>query len=387
MKIKEVTTRSDSARWLRVCDALYHSDPNWIPHIRQDISGIFNPAKNKLYKEGNARRWILTDDEGNTIGRIAAFWSKRYSTAQKQPTGGIGFFECTDNLDGAFMLFDTACNWLKAEGMEAADGPINFGEKEAYWGLLVENFTDMSSFRMNYNLPYYRKFFEEYGFMTYYEQLCYKRDLSIPAQEVFVRKSNQLMSEPGYRIGTARGRSTDQIAHDFVTIYNSAWAGHSGFKTMKKEQAIKAVMAMKPVMDPDIMVFVYHNDKPIGFYINLPEVNEFMQHVHGNLNWWGILKFLYYKQFGKRNTMVGMVFGVDRDYHGKGVEGAMIKFCEEEIVSLNRYKDTILTWIGDFNPKMIHIAENLGASLYRKLITYRLLFDRNKPFERHPMLK
>lgn len=387
MKIKEVTTRSDSARWLRVCDALYHSDPNWIPHIRQDISGIFNPAKNKLYKEGNARRWLLTDDEGNAIGRIAAFWSKRYSTAQKQPTGGIGFFECTDNRDGAFMLFDTACNWLKAEGMEAADGPINFGEKEAYWGLLVENFTDMSSFRMNYNLPYYRKFFEEYGFMTYYEQLCYKRDLSIPAQEVFVRKSNQLMSEPGYRIGTARGRSTDQIAHDFVTIYNSAWAGHSGFKTMKKEQAIKAVMAMKPVMDPDIMVFVYHNDKPIGFYINLPEVNEFMQHVHGNLNWWGILKFLYYKQFGKRNTMVGMVFGVDRDYHGKGVEGAMIKFCEEEIVSLNRYKDTILTWIGDFNPKMIHIAENLGASLYRKLITYRLLFDRNKPFERHPMLK
>jgi hypothetical protein len=135
------------------------------------------------------------------------------------------------------------------------------------------------------------------------------------------------------------------------------------------------------------MVFVYHFDKPIGFYINLPEVNEFMQHVRGNLNWWGILKFLYFKKFGRRNTMVGIVFGVDRDYHGKGVEGAMIKFCEEEIVSLNRYKDTILTWIGDFNPKMIHIAENLGASLYRKLITYRLLFDKSKPFERHPMQK
>lgn len=387
MKLIEVGSKNQERVWLYLDQKVYRNDSNWIPHIRQDVSGIFNPTKNKLFREGSAKRWILSDDAGQPIGRIAAFWSKRYSTAQKQPTGGIGFFECIDNRDAAFMLFDGACNWLKQEGMEAADGPINFGEKEAYWGLLVENFSDMSSFRMNYNLPYYQKFFEEYGFRTYYEQLCYKRDLSIPAQEVFVRKSNQIMSEPGYRIGTARGRSTDDIAQDFVTIYNAAWAGLSGFKTMKLEQAKKAVMAMKPVMDPDIMVFVYHHDKPIAFYINLPEVNEFMQYVHGNLNWWGILKFLYYKKFGKRNTMVGMVFGVDRDYHGKGVEGAMIKFCEQEIVSLNRYKDTILTWIGDFNPKMIHIAENLGATLNRKLITYRLIFDKNKTFERHPMLK
>ncbi len=268
--------------------------------------------------------------------------------------------------------------------MEAVDGPINFGEKEAYWGLLVENFKDMSSFRMNYNLPYYGKFFEDYGFRTYYEQWCYKRDLSVPAQEVFVKKSNALMSEPGFLIANARGRSLEQIAFDFVTVYNSAWGGHSGFKTMQIQQARNAVKAMKQVMDQDIMVFVYHNDKPIAFYINLPEVNEFMQHVHGNLNWWGILKFLYYKNFGKRKIMVGLVFGVDRDYHGKGVEGAMIKWAEENIVTLNRYQETILTWIGDFNPKMIKVAENLGAEVYRKLITYRKLFDESKEFVRHP---
>ena len=110
----------------------------------------------------------------------------------------------------------------------------------------------------------------------------------------------------------------------------------------------------------------------------------FMQHVHGNLNWWGILKFLYYKNFGKRKIMVGLVFGVDRDYHGKGVEGAMIKWAEENIVTLNRYQETILTWIGDFNPKMIKVAENLGAEIYRKLITYRKLFDESKEFVRHP---
>ena len=84
--------------------------------------------------------------------------------------------------------------------------------------------------------------------------------------------------------------------------------------------------------------------------------------------------------------MVGVVFGIDRAFHGKGAEGALIKFAEEFIVPLNRYKSTTLTWIGDFNPKMLKISENLGAELYRTLHTYRYLFDREKEFIRAPMV-
>jgi hypothetical protein len=55
------------------------------------------------------------------------------------------------------------------------------------------------------------------------------------------------------------------------------------------------------------------------------------------------------------------------------------------IVSLKRYDQTILTWIGDFNPKMLRVAENLGATVFRKLATYRLIFDPNKEFKRMPI--
>ena len=386
MHLKKVDDSKSANEWLRVPDLVYLNDSNYIPHIRQDVAGIFDPAKNKLFSQGQAARWILVDNAHRPVGRIAAFFSKKHSDAQKQKTGGIGFFECIDDDGAAQLLLQTAVDWLKALEVVAIDGPINFGEKEAYWGLLIENFTDMGSFRMNYNPPYYRRFFENFGFQIYYEQLCYKRDLHVPAQEVFVRKSQQLLQDKSFRVANARGRSLEQIANDFVTIYNAAWAVHGGFKPMKIEQARKAIQAMRPIMDRDIMVFAYHDEKPIGFYINLPEVNEFMQHVRGNMNALGMFRFLYYKMFGKRQVMVGIVFGVDKEYHGRGVEGAMIKYCEEHIVTLNRYHETILTWIGDFNPKMIHIAENLGASLYRKLATYRLYLDKSHPFERHPML-
>ena len=85
--------------------------------------------------------------------------------------------------------------------------------------------------------------------------------------------------------------------------------------------------------------------------------------------------------------MVGIVFGVSRKFQGRGVEGAMIKWSQENIVTLNRYNETVLTWIGDFNPKMLKISDYLGAKVYRKYYTYRYLFDRNIPFERHPILE
>jgi GNAT superfamily N-acetyltransferase len=386
MQIKIVEDSQLANQWLDVPASIYASDRNYIPHIRQDIAGIFDSNKNKLYAQGNAMRWLLLDDFEKPIGRIAAFFSQKYSEAQKQKTGGIGFFECIDQDEAAHLLFHEAADWLKKQEVEAIDGPINFGEKEAYWGLLIDNYTDMGSFRMNYNPPYYRRLFENFGFGIYYEQLCYKRDLHDPVQEVFARKSHHLLEDSSYRVTNARGKSLEDIALDFVAIYNAAWAVHDGFKPMRIEQARKAIQAMRPIMDRDIMVFAYHQEKPIGFYINLPEVNEFMQHAKGNLNALGMLRFLFHKLFSKRQVMVGIVFGVDKAYHGRGVEGAMIKYCEEHIVPLNRYHETILTWIGDFNPKMVHIAENLGASLYRKLATYRLYIDNTRPFERHPFL-
>ena len=85
--------------------------------------------------------------------------------------------------------------------------------------------------------------------------------------------------------------------------------------------------------------------------------------------------------------MVGIVFGVVQEFQGKGIEGAMIKWTEENIVTLNRYDETIMTWIGDFNPKMIRVCENLGAEKFRTLATYRFLFDREAKFERCPIVE
>ncbi|NQX91580.1 MAG: hypothetical protein HRT74_05540 [Flavobacteriales bacterium] len=384
MEVVKVSNKQDENSWLEMAHGIYSNDSNYIPHLKQDIQKVFDPESNKLFRNGKACRWYLKQ-EGKIVARIAAFVNDKYSKGMEQPTGGLGFFESVNDKDIAHHMLQVAVDWLKEQGMEAVDGPINFGEKDRFWGLLVDNFTSINSYAMNYNPPYYQELFESFGFQKYFEQYIYWRDLLVPAQDVFVEKSARLMDTGEYTIRNVVGIPWDQLAEDFRTVYNNAWGGHHGFKPMPEIQAKKIIQALKPVIDRDIIVFVEHKGKPIAFYVNIPELNQIFRHVNGNLNWWGKIKFLYHKLRKTSDIMVGLVFGVDRDYHGKGVEGAMIKWAGDNISTLGRYKTTTLTWIGDFNPKMIKIAENLGATKYRTLYTYRMLFDPNKPFKRAPV--
>ena len=384
MEVIEVNSKKTINAFLNLPRKIYQNDKNWIPHIKQDIEKVFDPTKNKAHKTGKITRWILVDDNNNTIGRIVAFVSQVKS---KKRAGGIGFFECINDQNAANTLFDTAKKWLENYEITFIDGPINFGEKHLFWGLLVDNFTDPNSYGMNYNPPYYRELFETYGFQTYYKQFMYRRDMSMPVQDVFVRKHELVMKDPNYTIENVTKLSLDQITDHFQTVYNSAWSVHKGFEAMHKKTAQVIMKNLKPIYDPEIMVFVYYKQKPIAFYINIPELNEIFKYVNGNLNLIGKLKFLYHKWKKTPKTMVGIVFGVAKEFQGKGVEGAMIKWSEKNIVAKKRYNKTVLAWIGDFNPTMLHVCENLGAEVYRTYHTYRYLIDRTQKFERLPIKK
>ncbi len=393
MKITEAANGNALRDWKRLPWKIYADDSNWVPHLEQDVERVFDPDRNKLLqarpgrKAGTIKRWVLYDDAGQAIGRIAAWVDPKTAwTDKQQPTGGCGFFECTNDQQAADLLFGTAKEWLEAQGMEAMDGPVNLGERNMFWGLLIENFTDPPIYGTNYNPAYYVRLFEGYGFKLYFKQLFFKRDALEPPQAIFQRKYRQFKNDPDFVVRDARGMSTTQLAEDFRTVLNAAWVDHEGFKPMPSEVALKTIKQMKPVMDPRIVVFVYYKGKPIAFYINLPELNEIFRHVNGNLNWSGKLKFLWHKWRGTATTMTGIVFGVVKEWQGKGVEGAMIAFMGEWLQRTGRYRETVLTWIGDFNPKMLRVCENLGATNYRTLATYRYLFDRSKPFERLPII-
>jgi hypothetical protein len=101
----------------------------------------------------------------------------------------------------ARMLFDQAKQWLMAHGMEAMDGPINFGNRDRWWGLLLEGFDREPNYQCNYNFPYYQKFFEDYGFQVYFYQLTFGRPIQGPLDQRLYDKAAIVEKDPDYSFG------------------------------------------------------------------------------------------------------------------------------------------------------------------------------------------
>jgi len=55
------------------------------------------------------------------------------------------------------------------------------------------------------------------------------------------------------------------------------------------------------------------------------------------------------------------------------------------MASKPHYTEIEFSWVGDFNPKMRKIFMAVGSEPVKHYITYRYLFDRDKPFKRYPI--
>ena len=386
MQLIEVTDAATAKDFLSVNVLVNKNDPNYIRPLDKDVNDVFDRSKNKAYRSGEIIRWVLKDNEGKLLGRIAAFTNKKYKNKGDDiPVGGMGFFDCINNQEAADMLFDVAKHWLIQKGMEAMDGPINFGERDRWWGLIVEGF-EPPVYCMNYNQPYYQELFENYGFKPFFNQLCFALTVAARLQNKFYERHEKCANDPNFSAKHIKKDQLEKFAEDFTIVYNKAWAGHGGLKQLEKKVVLKMFKSMKPVMDEKISWFVYYKNEPVATWINLPDLNQWFKHLNGKFSLWYKLKFLWIKRTKKCNKFVGLVFGVVPEWQGKGVDSYMIVEGAKLIQPKPLYEKYEMQWIGEFNPKMINVAENLGTHRSRKLVTYRYLFDRTKEFKPHPIL-
>ncbi len=387
MQLSEVNNPQQVKEFLLANVEINKNDPNYIRPLDKDINEVFDPKKNKAFRFGEATRWILKDDDGKLIGRIAAFANKKYKNkGDDVPVGGIGFFDCINNQQAADMLFDVAKHWLATKGMEAMDGPINFGERDRWWGLLVEGFQP-PVYCLNYNAPYYKELFENYGFENFFNQICFGIDPNKEINPKILSRHAHLAADPAFSARHLKKNKLEKYAEDFTTVYNKAWAGHGGLKELKKDQVLLMFKTMKPVMDEKIIWFVYHNEDPIGIFTNIPDLNQWFKYLNGKFDFWHKLKFLWIKMTRPNKKFTGLVFGIVPEFQGKGVDAFLINEAKLVIQPLHQYTEYEMQWIGEFNPKMINVAENFGDTYRsRKLTTFRYLFDRTKEFKPHPIL-
>lgn len=372
MIIKEVDSPFSAREFLDVGHGIYKNDNSWVCPLDKDIEAVFDPKKNNFHSHGSCTRWVLKSSDGKLIGRIAAFINDRKAYQFDQPTGGIGFFECINNYTTAKLLFDTAKDWLSERGMKAMDGPINFGENDSFWGLLLEGFTT-PSYGMNYHPAYYKKLFEDYGFFILYEQITNHLQINKPFPERFTKIAEWVANKPGYTFKHLEVSNFEKFAKDFVEIYNDAWKDFENFVPLDTQGIMESFNKMRTVMDEKLIWFAYINDEPASVIVILPDANQMIKSFKGRLGLIEKLKFSYFRWKGV-TRMRAVVMGTKQAYQKHGLESALFIKLKEYVIPLNQYKELELSWVGDFNNKMLALHEATGATLGKKHATLRKLF-------------
>lgn len=388
MKIIEVTAPAHIREFLLCPVSLYKDEPQWIRPLDKDIESVFDKEKNKTFRHGECIRWILVSDDGKTIGRVAAFINQKAATkGNDQPTGGMGFFESINDQRAAFMLFDQCRSWLASKGMEAMDGPINFGARDRWWGLLIDGFDREPNYQCNYNFPYYQQFFETYGFRVYFYQFTYGRKVMEPLTPRLAEKAAITASDPDYEFRHLKKSEIPKLGEYILKVYNKAWANRAENPELNLAQANLIVKQMKPIMDLKLLYFGFYKGEPVGFFLSLPEINQIFKYVNGKLDLIGKAKFLWHTLRKTNRKAFGILFGVVPEHQGKGLDGAMVMESRRVLQDeYKRYDEYEMNWIGDFNPRMINVVEQVGAAVVKRHATYRKLFDDSKPFRRAPIL-
>ncbi len=369
MRILEVKRPKDWKLFHRVPHRIYADDPHWICPLEDDVQSIFDPTKNKAFQNGEAAVFVLLDDAGQPCGRVAAFIDHERNKTLPYPVGGMGFFECTNHVAYADALFETIENWLRVRGAAAVDGPVNFGERDKYWGLLEQGF-DPPLFQENYQPRYYRSFFERQGYIPFEQVLTLKGPTNGIPFERMKALAARIRQNYNVHLEKYHPKHLDRYARDFCEIYNAGFRHFPYFKPIEPDQIRRVMQSAQPILDPELLCIAYFEGNPAGFCALFPDINPLLRPFKGKLRGLNILRFLWARRHAKNMQIKGLGFGIHPDYQSKGVMALIVDFMATPH-NLSTYQDLFLTTVRGHNTDAVSVYLKLGVKVDRVHYAWR----------------
>ncbi len=364
VSIEEVKSTKDLMAFIRLPWKIYQGTACWVPPLVKDQLQRLSPSH--PFRSHSDMILFLAYREGKIVGRIAGIIDHHYVEFHQQKVGFFGFFEAIPEQKVAEALFSRVRSWLKDHGMEKMAGPMNPSTNDEC-GLLVDCFDEPPCLMMPYNPKYYSSLMDALGLhkaMDLYAYFLSEPSFRLDRLNRITEKLGK--REPQLHIRPLNLRYLADELKIIKQLYNQAWSKNWGFVPLTEAEIDDLAKNLKPLVVPDLVLFAYWGEEPVGFSVALPDYNEVLKHLNGKIGLLGGLKFLYYsRKIGKIRVML---LGVKHGFQKKGIEGLLyIETFKRGI--RNNYRKAECSWILESNPLMQHGLEAMGGKRHK---TYRI---------------
>ena len=361
-----VSSKDERKRFIEFIYDFYQDAEHWVPPLRMDQKKLIDTDKNPFFHNAEIELFIAEKD-GKDVGRIAAIVDHRFNDFHKTKTGHFGFFECINDQHTANLLFRVASDWLRDKGMNKVIGPASPSMMDTI-GVLIDGFDRDPYVLMPYNYDYYDDLIKASGFQKEMDLYAYMVD----TETVSMDRMNRAMKIVKHRLPDINIRPVDlknlKSEIDIVRdIFNQAWKKNWGFIPLTEAEFDAVAKDLKFIIDTDFAHIAEMEGKPVGFSIGIPNINEILKTMNGNLFPFGIFKLLWKKR--KLNSLRTALMGVVPEHQGKGIDALLHHRSIQNGLKGENKTESEMSWVLESNPEMIRVAERIGGKLDK---TYRM---------------
>lgn len=365
VKVVPVTSRAQRRQFLDLPYRLYRHDPHWIAPLRMAQKDILDVKRHPFYENADVEMFLAYRDD-RAVGRIMAILNRAHNEFHGERAGFFGFFEAEEDRTVATLLLDAARRWLHNAGADVMRGPVN-PSTNYECGLLVEGFDHDPAVMMPYNPQYYAELIEGYGLRKAMDLYAFyvKEDWFVVSDKL-TRVAERARKKDGITIRQLDLKNFKGEVEAVRRIYNDAWQFNWGFVPVSIREFEHLAKDLKQVVDPGVVYIAETADRPIGFFLALPDLNRALKRLSGRLFPFGILKLLWHTR--KIDSIRVITMGVIKEYQNVGIAAAFY----DEVYRRGRakgYMSAEVSWVLENNVLMIRAAEFLGAKRYK---TYRI---------------
>jgi hypothetical protein len=372
LTIRPVATKAERRDFVNFAWQVYKDDPAWVPPLKDEVHGLLDPTRNPWFEHGRAALWVALRD-GATVGRISAQVDQLVQEHMEAGLGQWGMFEALDG-EAAAALIATAEEWLRGQGMTAALGPISI----SIWdepGLLIEGFDQPPMAMMGHHRPAYREWIEAAGYEKAKDLLTYDLDIAKDQPELIKRMVAATERNPRIRI---RNVDKSQFARDsaiILNLLNDAWSDNWGFVPLTDAEIAYAGKKLKPIIFEDLVRIAELDGEPVAFMLTIPDINEMIADLNGELFPFGFAKLLWRLRKPKVKRIRVPLMGVTKRLHGTRLAGqiayTLIEYIRRACVDHYGVKQGEFGWVLEDNQGMMSIAELPGATINHRYRVYR----------------
>jgi len=321
IEIREVKTKNDLRRFVKLPFRLYNKSPYWIPPIIKDELRTFSAKYNPAFGHCMAKLWIAyTNDE--IVGRIAGIVHKE--EAQKDAIGRFGWLDFKDDIAISGKLIDTVEKWIREQGMMAMHGPLGFTDMD-FEGMLIEGFGEMGTIATIYNHAYYPEHMNVLGFDKVVDWVEMEGILPETLPPKMVRKAEIIEARFGLR--SLRFNKIKELlpyGRGIFKVLNESYSNLHGFYPLTNEQIEHYISQYLSYLKPQFSSVVINGENEvIGFGVAMPSFSRAFQKASGYLFPFGFLHLI--KALRKNDLADLYLMGVSNNYQKLGVSALILK--------------------------------------------------------------